>query len=265
MTRGMAVTPPMGDQEPEQGPQQLQPPNGPAEADVAAGLPQVEEAQEFDMQEQQQPEAQAHPIDAEAAEPVPQEQPQLEHEMTNPVPERPAAPGTARWLRENADQTVVQGGKDIMTVIFTMLSILAYKNIHKETFDLVMSCLQSATSCLQGTTGRGMCPCIDATPPHSESAPSSPYDKCNFAQRWRCCCRTYHLCSRAFGVENPHAFEHHMCTNCCKVFPDLRREIWGAHIGDYCENCGEPRFKIVAGTPMPRKRCVSHLHCRRFA
>jgi hypothetical protein len=133
--------PPMGDQEPEQGPHQLQAPNGPAEADVAAGLPQVEEAQDFDMQEQQQPEAQAHPIEfeAEAAEPVPQEQPQLEHEMANPVPERPAAPGTARWLRENADQPVVQGGKDIMTVIFTMLSILAYKNIHKETFDLVMS------------------------------------------------------------------------------------------------------------------------------
>jgi hypothetical protein len=62
----------MGVQEPEQVPQQLQPPNGPLEADVTAGLPQVEEAQDFDMHEQQQPEAQAHPVDAEPAEPVPQ-------------------------------------------------------------------------------------------------------------------------------------------------------------------------------------------------
>jgi hypothetical protein len=49
-----------------------------------------------------------------------------------------ARPGTIEWFRQNAAEPVVEGGKPVMVVIFTMLSILSYKNIHKETFDMIM-------------------------------------------------------------------------------------------------------------------------------
>jgi hypothetical protein len=51
----------------------------------------------------------------------------------------PAQPGTARWLRENANEPVVEGGKPVMVVVFSMLSILSHKNVHKETFDMIMA------------------------------------------------------------------------------------------------------------------------------
>jgi predicted nucleic acid-binding Zn-ribbon protein len=62
------------------------------------------------------------------------------------------------------------------------------------------------------------------------------------------------VCSGAAGVENPQMFEEHICTMCCKLFPNLPREVWAAHVDDYCPHCGENRFKIVAGMPRARKR-----------
>jgi hypothetical protein len=75
------------------------------------------------------------------------------------------------------------------------------------------------------------------------------------------CCRSYHVCVKACGVENPRLFEHHMCANkhCSKPFPDLPRETWQARKDDYCGNCGDGRFKIVCGEPHPVKRCAAVL------
>jgi hypothetical protein len=71
-----------------------------------------------------------------------QHQPPAMDEHLNGVNEvlgAPAQPGTARWLRENANEPVVEGGKPVMVVVFTMLSILSHKNVHKETFNMIMA------------------------------------------------------------------------------------------------------------------------------
>lgn len=125
---------------PEEGQQQhLQPLNGDEAADNAVEQDHADVLEVEGEQAQEEPAGQHEQVHDEELPPHAAALQPQQQQMVNAVQQRPAAPGTVRWLQENADQPVVPGGKDIMTVIFTMLSILSYKNIHKETFDLVMS------------------------------------------------------------------------------------------------------------------------------
>ena len=63
------------------------------------------------------------------------------------------------------------------------------------------------------------------------------------------------MCTRVLGVEDPAAYENHMCSEprCSKTFPHLEKVHWEEHIDDSCE-CGQRRFKVEAGHILPVKR-----------
>jgi hypothetical protein len=124
-----------GHQEAANGLPQHDIPNLPHDAGAHQPLqgPPAAEAAIADNEQQEVLPGQQQPLPAQEQAPdVAQEQ---EH---NEAQGAPARPGTIEWFREHAAEPVVEGGKPIMVVIFTMLSILSYKNIHKETFDMIM-------------------------------------------------------------------------------------------------------------------------------
>lgn len=173
-----------------------------------------------------------------------------------PLPQqRPALPGEARWFQENANELPFPGARcTVMQIIMAALTILVDKAVHQTVFDLIMLMVAEALPegnnwprCAYNTFPSRSVHCPDFVP-----GPQSVMY-----------CRSYHVCVKACGTENPRRFEHHMCPNkhCCKDFPDRPRDHWRNHIDEYCTNCGEKRFKIVCGEPHPVKRWVSPSTC----
>ena len=63
---------------------------------------------------------------------------------------------------------------------------------------------------------------------------------------------SYHLLKKVLKVEDPHAYEHHVCVNGCMRFPQTPKSQWNE--ADVCQECLQPRFeKTRAGVLKPRK------------
>jgi hypothetical protein len=196
---------------------------------------------------------------------------ELEHQQQQPFPDaapqahqavhaeqppqqlKPADAGTVRWFQENANEKPFEGARyNVMQIIFAALTILAEHSVHQVVFNQFMKLMSEVLPEGNHWPRYKYCASKMNCPDSLCTALLVPYNK---PQQYHIR-RTYYICVKACGTADPRRFEHHMCPNkhCCRPYPELPRDEWRQHMNDYCDHCGEKRFKIVCGEPHPRKR-----------